>query len=87
MPVAYGHELRSSHAMIDFLERSIKTFIQFGQTALAGGNIWILVLAVLISFGLLAAIRGKLGEASYLWIPLMALALWYAFYRLLRLRA
>lgn len=72
--------------MIDFLERSLKSLILFGQSALSGGNVWILVLFVLIAFGVIAVIRGKLADASWLWIPLMALALWYAFYRLLRLR-
>ena len=73
--------------MIDFLERSIQSLIQFGQSALSGGNFWILVLFCLVGIGIIAVARGKLTEASWFWIPLMALALWYAFYRWLRLRA
>ena len=73
--------------MIDFLERAIKSLILFGQTALSGGNIWILALAFLVAFGVLAVWRGKLSESTWIWIPLTALAIWYAFYRWLVVRA
>lgn len=76
-----------SSSMIDFLERSLKSVILFGQSALAGGNLWILVLFVLVAFGVIAVVRGKLSDSTWLWIPLLALAMWYAFYRWLALRA
>jgi hypothetical protein len=72
--------------MIDFLEQTIRNVFLFGQEALSGGNLWILVLIVLIAIGVLGAVRGKLTE-SWLWIPLLALAMWYAVYRWLQLRA
>lgn len=72
--------------MIDFIEEVIRGAFLFAQEALSGGNIWILVLIVLIAVGVIAAMRGKLTE-SWLWIPLLALAMWYAVYRWLQLRA
>ena len=71
--------------MIDFIEQAFRGMVQFGQEALSGGNIWILVLIGLIGVGVLAAVRGKLTE-SWLWIPVLALAVWYAVYKWLELR-
>jgi hypothetical protein len=72
--------------MIDFLERTIRSLTVFGQEALSGGNIWILMLIVIIAIGVVASMRGKLTE-SWLWIPVLALAMWYAVYRWLGIRA
>jgi hypothetical protein len=72
--------------MIDFLERTVRSLTVFGQEALSGGNIWILMLIVIIAIGVVASMRGKLTE-SWLWIPVLALAMWYAVYRWLGIRA
>jgi hypothetical protein len=71
--------------MIDFLEQLLRSAVQFGQEALTGGNIWILMLIVLVGIGVIGAVRGKLTE-SWFWIPVLALAMWYAVYRWLALR-
>jgi len=81
-----GPSLRHCPAMIDFLEQTIRGLGQFGQEALSGGNIWILMLIVIIGIGVVASVRGKLTD-SWLWIPVLALAMWYAVYRWLGLRA
>jgi hypothetical protein len=57
-----------------------------GQEALTNGNIWILMLIVVVAIGVVASMRGKLTE-SWIWIPMLALAMWYAVYRWLELRA
>jgi len=57
-----------------------------GQEALTNGNVWILMLLVVIAIGVVASLRGKLTE-SWIWIPVLALAMWYAIYRWLELRA
>jgi hypothetical protein len=80
VPEGYGP------AMIDFLEQTIRGLALFGQEALSGGNIWILMLIVVIAIGVVASVRGKLTE-GWLWIPILALAMWYAVYRWLELRA
>lgn len=72
--------------MIDFVEQIIRTLTMFGQEALSGGNIWLLMLIVIIGIGVVASMRGKLTD-SWLWIPVLALAMWYALYRWLGLRA
>ena len=72
--------------MIDFLEQIIRSLTRFGQEALSGGNIWILMLIVIIAIGVVASMRGKLTD-SWLWIPVLALAMWYAVYRWLEIRA
>lgn len=71
--------------MIDFIEETIRGIFLFTQEALSGGNIWLLMLIVLLAIGVIAAVRGKLTE-SWLWIPVLALAMWYAVYRWLELR-
>jgi len=71
--------------MIDFIEETIRGIFLFAQEALSGGNIWLLMLIVLLAIGVIAAVRGKLTE-SWLWIPVLALAMWYAVYRWLELR-
>jgi hypothetical protein len=72
--------------MIDLLERTIRSLTLFGQEALSGGNVWILMLIVVIAIGVVASVRGKLTD-SWLWIPVLALAMWYAVYRWLEIRA
>jgi len=72
--------------MIDFLEQTIRSLSRFGQEALLGGNIWILMLIVIVAIGVVASTRGKLTD-SWLWIPVLALAMWYAVYRWLEIRA
>jgi hypothetical protein len=72
--------------MIDFIEQVIRGAYFFAQEALSGGNVWILMLIGLIAIGVIAAMRGKLTE-SWLWIPILALAMWYAVYRWLQVRA
>ena len=54
--------------------------------ALEPGNRWVLVLAVAVGIGMLAALRGKLTE-SWILFPLLAVVVWYAVYRWLALRA
>ena len=71
--------------MIDFLEQVFRSMMQFGQEALSGGNVWILMFVGLVGIGIVTAMRGKLTE-SWLWIPILALAMWYAVYRWLQLR-
>jgi hypothetical protein len=71
--------------MIDFIEQTIRGMILFGQGALSGGNIWILAFIGLVAVGVLAAMRGRLTE-SWLWIPILALAMWYSVYRWLQAR-
>jgi len=71
--------------MVDFIEQAIRGAALFAQEALAGGNIWILVLIVLVTIVAIMAIRGKLTE-SWLWIPVVALAMWYSVYRWADLR-
>jgi hypothetical protein len=60
--------------------------ILFGQEALADGNLWILMLIAIVSIGVVASVRGKLTE-NWIWIPVLALAMWYAIFRWLELRA
>jgi hypothetical protein len=72
--------------MIDFLAQAIRTLTLFGQQALSGGNVWILMLIVIVAAGAVATMRGKLTD-SWLWIPVLALAMWYAVYRWLEIRA
>ena len=71
--------------MIDFIEQAFRAMLLFGREALSGGNVWILTLIGLIAVGVIAAVRGKLTE-SWLWIPVLALAMWYAVYRWLEIR-
>lgn len=71
--------------MVDFLEQAIRGLTQFGQEALSDGNIWILMLLAIVAIGVVAAIRGKL-TGGWIWIPALALAMWYALYRWLQLR-
>jgi hypothetical protein len=71
---------------MDLLEEAFRNAILFGQEALTGGNIWILMLIVIIAIGVVASMRGKLTE-SWIWIPVLALAMWYVVYRWLELRA
>lgn len=72
--------------MVDFIEQMIRGALLFGQEALAGGNLWILILIGLIAMGAFLGLRGKLTE-SWLWIPGLAIAMWYAVYRWLQLRS
>ena len=71
--------------MMELLEQTIRGVLQFGQEAMAGGNVWILMFVALVGIGVFTAMRGKLTE-SWLWIPILALAMWYAVYRWLQLR-
>ena len=71
---------------MNILEEAFRNAVLFGQEALAGGNIWILMLIVIIAIGVVASMRGKLTE-SWIWIPVLALAMWYVVYRWLELRA
>lgn len=71
---------------MDILQEVIRNAVLFGQEALTGGNIWILMLIGIIAIGVVASVRGKLTE-SWIWIPALALAMWYAVYRWLELRA
>ena len=57
----------------------------FFREALAGENRWVFMLILLAIVGAIAAIRGKLTE-SWVMIPLLAIAVWYAVYRWLQLR-
>jgi hypothetical protein len=79
-PAAFGS------ATMSLLEEAFRNAVLFGQEALSGGNIWILMLIVIIAIGVVASMRGKLTE-SWIWIPVLALAMWYAVYRWLELRA
>ena len=72
--------------MMDFLENTLRNVTLFGQEALSGGNIWILMLIVVVAIGVVASMRGKLTD-GWIWIPALALAVWYALYRWLQLRA
>ena len=76
---------QSRFLMIELLEQTIRGVLQFGQDAMAGGNVWILMFVALVGIGVFTAMRGKLTE-SWLWIPILALAMWYAVYRWLQLR-
>ena len=69
--------------MMDFLEQTIRGLFQFGQDALMGGNVWILMFVALVGIGVITAVRGRLTE-SWLWIPILALAMWYSVYRWLQ---
>lgn len=86
--LAGGHQGRpyqSFFLMMDLLEQTLRSLVQFGQDALSGGNVWILMFVGLVGIGIMMAVRGKLTE-SWLWIPILALAMWYAIYRWLQLR-
>ena len=72
--------------MIDLLAQSVRSLTQFGHEALSGGNVWILMLIVVIAIGVAASMRGKLTD-SWLWFPMLALAMWYALYRWLQIHA
>ena len=71
---------------MDLLQDAVRNAILFGQEALADGNLWILMLIALVSIGVVASVRGKLTE-NWIWIPVLALAMWYAVFRWLELRA
>ena len=81
-----GRRVEVPAVMIDFIAQAIRTLTLFGQEALTGGNVWILMLIVIIAAGAVATMRGKLTD-SWLWIPVLALAMWYAVYRWLEIRA
>ncbi|HEX5075698.1 MAG TPA: hypothetical protein VFW03_20975 [Gemmatimonadaceae bacterium] len=72
--------------VMGFLQDAFRNAVLFGQEALTGGNVWILMLILIFAIGVVAALRGKLTE-SWIWIPMLALAMWYAVYRWLELRA
>jgi hypothetical protein len=78
-----GRGVRSRNLNMDFLEQAIQSIFQFVQEALTGGNVWILMFVGLVGIGIVMAVRGKLTE-SWIWIPLLALAMWYAVYRWLQ---
>ena len=71
--------------MIEFIQDAFRALIHFGEQALVGANLWILSLIALIAVGVIAAVRGKLTE-SWLWIPMLALGIWYAVFRWLETR-
>ena len=71
---------------MELLQDAVRNAILFGQEALADGNLWILMLIVIVSIGVVASVRGKLTE-NWIWIPVLALAMWYAVFRWLELRA
>ena len=71
---------------MDLLEEAFRNAVLFGQEAMSGGNIWILMLIVIIAIGVVASMRGKLTD-GWIWIPALALAMWYVVYRWLELRA
>lgn len=70
--------------MMAFLEQVFRGILEFGQEALTGGNVWILMFVGLVGIGVITAMRGKLTE-SWLWIPIIALAMWYAVFRWLQI--
>ena len=72
--------------MIEFIERLLGGILLFGQQMMTGGNIWITMLVMLIAIAVVFGMRGRLTE-SWIWIPVLALAMWYAIYRWLQLRA
>ncbi len=71
---------------MELLQDAVRNAILFGQEALADGNVWILMLIAIVSIGVVASVRGKLTE-NWIWIPVLALAMWYAVFRWLELRA
>lgn len=71
---------------MESLQDAVRNAILFGQEALADGNVWILMLIAIVSIGVVASVRGKLTE-NWIWIPVLALAMWYAIFRWLELRA
>jgi len=71
---------------MELLHDAVRNAILFGQEALADGNLWILMLIAIVSIGVVASVRGKLTE-NWIWIPVLALAMWYAIFRWLELRA
>ena len=71
---------------MELLQDAVRNAILFGQEALADGNLWILMLIAIVSIGVVASVRGKLTE-NWIWIPVLALAMWYAVFRWLELRA
>jgi hypothetical protein len=71
---------------MELLQDAVRNAVLFGQEALADGNVWILMLIVVLSIGVVASVRGKLTE-NWIWIPVLALAMWYALFRWLELRA
>ena len=71
---------------MELLQDAVRNAILFGQEALADGNLWILMLIAIVSIGVVASVRGKLTE-NWIWIPGLALAMWYAIFRWLELRA
>ena len=71
---------------MESLQDAVRNAILFAQEALADGNLWILMLIVIVSIGVVASVRGKLTE-NWIWIPVLALAMWYAVFRWLELRA
>jgi hypothetical protein len=71
---------------MELLQDAVRNAILFGQQALADGNLWILMLIAIVSIGVVASVRGKLTE-NWIWIPVLALAMWYAIFRWLELRA
>ena len=71
---------------MELLQDAVRNAVLFGQEALADGNVWILMLIVVIAIGVVASVRGKLTE-NWIWIPVLALAMWYAVFRWLELRA
>ena len=71
---------------MELLQDAVRNAILFGQEAVADGNLWILMLIAIVSIGVVASVRGKLTE-NWIWIPVLALAMWYALFRWLELRA
>ena len=83
-PKARDHGLDGTR-MMELFEKALRGILLFAQEALTGGNVWILMLIVIVAIGVIASMRGKLTE-GWLWIPVLALAMWYALYRWLQLR-
>jgi hypothetical protein len=59
---------------MDLLRDVFRNAALFGQEALTDGNVWVLMLIVILGIGVVATIRGKLTE-SWIWIPMLALAM------------
>lgn len=71
--------------MSDTINAAVHDFALMLQGALKGADPWLAALALVVCVGIVAAIKGKL-TSSFVWIPGLAIAAYYAIYRWLKLQ-
>lgn len=71
--------------MSEAINSAFHDFVLMLTGAVKGADPWLAVLALVVCVGIVAAIKGKL-TSSFVWIPGLAVAAYYAIYRWLKLQ-